>query len=88
MLQSIRILDSYAAPNIRNTKGATAEQYGNDPKTLLELLQRAARLWPSNGIMFKDQGWDQGPDSMTYADLLEEAKVRLPTGKTKINSAD
>lgn len=66
----------------------SAKHHGEDPKTLLELLQRAARLWPNNGIAFKDQGWDQKPDFMTYADLLREAEVEFLTSMRKYDSAN
>ncbi|KAH9878812.1 hypothetical protein IAQ61_002086 [Plenodomus lingam] len=46
----------------------------NNSRTLLGLLQRAAKSWPNNGIAFKDQGWDQESDFMTYAELLTQAK--------------
>jgi hypothetical protein len=49
--------------------------HNTDPETLSELLQNAARSWPTHGIMFKDQGWDQVSDFVTYADLLRQAEV-------------
>jgi len=61
----------------RNSKSAAIKENVEDPKTLLGLLQRAARLWPNHGIAFKDHGWDQKSDFMTYADLLREAEVVL-----------
>jgi len=81
MLQSIRILDS-----LNGQDEAPAKELGEDPTTLLGLLLRAARLWPSNGITFKDQGWDQEASFMSYAELLETAHVRCST--CKINNGD
>lgn len=78
MLQSIRIIDSCVTQDDPKTAPVKEE----DPKTLGGLLLRAARLWPSNGITFKDQGWDQEAKFMSYADLLETAKVRQSTWKT------
>jgi hypothetical protein len=54
-----------------------------EPKTLLELLQRAARCWPTHGIVFKDQGWDQVSDLVTYADLLRQAEVSSSPGRVR-----
>ncbi|KAK0658423.1 Microperfuranone synthase [Lasiodiplodia hormozganensis] len=65
-------LYSYLAPTFRDTKGGAARNLGEDPKTLLGLLERAARLWPNHGIAFKDQGWNQKSDFVTYAELLRE----------------
>ncbi len=72
MLQSIRILDSADA---RNVHEPLVE--GGDPRTLSGLLLRAARLWPGNGIHFKDQGWEQASTFTSYAELLKEVQVRL-----------
>ncbi|KAH4718502.1 hypothetical protein HBH78_027030 [Parastagonospora nodorum] len=55
---------------------------GEEPKTLLGLLQRAARAWPTHGIVFKDQGWDQVSDFVTYVDLLRQAE----TNATKLRA--
>jgi hypothetical protein len=81
VLHLIQQLYSYlhVTPTSRswNNKSAVVKKNGEDPKTLLELLQRAARLWPNHGIAFKDHGWDQKSDFMTYADLLREAEVIL-----------
>jgi hypothetical protein len=77
MLDWTRLLQSYITPTTRIGDNAAANRYGDDPKTLLQLLQRAARLWPNHGIAFKDRGWDQKSDFMTYADLLREAEVSL-----------
>ena len=88
VLQSIRILDSSAAPPFGNTKRTAANECGEDPKILLGLLQRAARLWPSNGITFMDEGRDQSYEFMTYSDLLEEAKVRILARKVKVDVAN
>lgn len=71
------LLYSYLSPLVRDQKIAAAKNLGEDPKTLLGLLQRAAKLWPNHGIQFKDQGWDQRSDFVTYAELLREATVRL-----------
>lgn len=68
-------LYSYLAPTFRDTKGGAARNLGEDPKTLLGLLERAARLWPNHGIAFKDQGWNQRSDFVTYAELLREVAV-------------
>jgi hypothetical protein len=70
-----QLLHSYVTPAAWTGKGAATKKHGEDPKTLLEMLQRAARLWPNHGIAFKDQGWDQKSDFLTYADLLREAEV-------------
>ncbi|KAH7377885.1 putative non-ribosomal peptide synthase-like protein [Pyrenochaeta sp. MPI-SDFR-AT-0127] len=67
-------LFSYVAPIFWSTKGAAEKKDEEDPETLLELLQRAARLWPNHGIAFKDQGWDLRSNFMTYADILGEAE--------------
>lgn len=48
------------------------------------LLQRAAQLWPKNGITFRDQGWDGKTDLVTYADLLAEVKVRFVGPSSKV----
>lgn len=88
MLQSIRVLEPCAKSDVRDTNDASAKECGEDPTTLLGLLLRAARLWPSNGITFKDQGWDHDSDFTTYADLLEEAEVSLLTSKNNIKSAN
>ncbi|KAH7087506.1 putative non-ribosomal peptide synthase-like protein [Paraphoma chrysanthemicola] len=55
-------------------EGVDLKKQDEDPKTLLGLLQRAARLWPNHGIAFKDQGWDQKSDFITYADLIREVE--------------
>jgi hypothetical protein len=70
-----QLLQYYIAPTTRPSKTTAAKKYGEDPKTLLQLLQRAARLWPNHGIAFKDHGWDQKSDFVTYADLLREVEV-------------
>ncbi|KAJ4993372.1 nonribosomal peptide synthetase [Stagonosporopsis vannaccii] len=83
MLQSIRILGSCVSRNGRGE--ALVKEADEDPRTLLGLLLRAARLWPSNGITFKDQGWDQEASSITYADLLDTAQsnaAKLRASKT------
>ncbi|KAF2087087.1 putative non-ribosomal peptide synthase-like protein [Saccharata proteae CBS 121410] len=54
------------------------------PKTLLALLKRAAKLYPKNGITFKDQGWDGKPEFLTYKDLLRE----VMTNAAKLRQAD
>jgi hypothetical protein len=46
-----------------------------NPQTLLGLLHRAVQTWPTHGISFKDQGWDQVSDFITYAELLRQAEV-------------
>ncbi|KAL1621265.1 putative NRPS-like protein biosynthetic cluster [Diplodia seriata] len=74
MLTSLLIqLYSYLAPVIWDTKHATTKKLSEEPKTLLGLLERAARLWPNHGIAFKDQGWNQRSDFVTYRELLREA---------------
>ncbi|KAL1650009.1 putative NRPS-like protein biosynthetic cluster [Diplodia intermedia] len=74
MLTSLLIqLYSYLAPVIWDTKHATAKKLSEEPKTLLGLLERAARLWPNHGIAFKDQGWNQRSNFVTYGELLREA---------------
>ncbi|OJD29307.1 peptide synthetase [Diplodia corticola] len=74
MLTSLLIqLYSYLAPALWDPKATAASSLGEDPKTLLGLLERAARLWPNHGIAFKDQGWSQRSDFVTYAELLREA---------------
>ena len=70
-------LDAHVKPNIESSQDVKTRKCSDEPRTLLGLLQRAAHLWPNNGIAFKDQGWDQKSDFMTYADLLTEAKVML-----------
>jgi predicted signal transduction protein with EAL and GGDEF domain len=87
-VQSIQRLDSGVATTIKDAQDARAREFGEDPKTLLGLLQRAARLFPSNGIAFKDQGWDQKSVFMSYADLLSEAMVTFPMSETRIKSAN
>ncbi|KAH6639111.1 putative non-ribosomal peptide synthase-like protein [Boeremia exigua] len=69
MLQSIRILDS-----TNGETNTTSPKECQDPKTLLGLLLRAARLWPNNGITFKDQGWDQDACFVSYAEILKEVQ--------------
>jgi hypothetical protein len=54
-----------------------ADHTTENPKTLLGLLQRAARIWPTHGITLKDQGWDQVSDFLTYADLLRQAEASV-----------
>jgi hypothetical protein len=76
-----QLLYSYITPTARTCKSAAAKNYGEDPKTLFEMLQRVARLWPNRGIAFKDQGWDHKSDFLTYADLLREAEVTLRDGE-------
>jgi hypothetical protein len=72
----------------RNNKSAVVKRNGEDPKTLLELLQRAARLWPNHGIAFKDHGWDQKSNFMTYADLLKEVEVMRQECTTIVHDTD
>ncbi|KAF2137182.1 uncharacterized protein K452DRAFT_258153 [Aplosporella prunicola CBS 121167] len=43
-----------------------------EPQTLIQLLQRAATRWPNNSISFKDKGWDQEAETLTYADIFRE----------------
>ena len=76
-LQLIQRLASNVVTTTWNNKCAPAENHDDDPKTLLGLLQRTARLWPDHGLAFKDKGWDQESSFMTYASLLKEAEVRL-----------
>lgn len=71
MLQSIRILDSADARNVHESSVKDCE----DPKSLPGLLLRAARLWPENGIYFKDQGWEQASTFTSYTDLLKEVQL-------------
>jgi len=65
------------------TQNEVAKQASEEPKTLLGLLQRAARAWPTHGIVFKDQGWDQVSDFVTYVDLLRQAEVSLRLNELK-----
>ncbi|KAL1628682.1 putative NRPS-like protein biosynthetic cluster [Neofusicoccum ribis] len=81
----VHLLYTYVAPTLWDTKSASVRKLGEDPKTLLGLLQRAARLWPNHGIAFKDQGWDQRSDFVTYAELLREVEV---ISEVSVNSAD
>lgn len=76
-LHSIQLMYSYLTSTPWKSKGLVDKIHEDDPKTLLGLLQRAARLWPNHGIAFKDLGWDQKSDFMTYKDLLREAQVTL-----------
>ncbi|KAH7398623.1 putative non-ribosomal peptide synthase-like protein [Phaeosphaeria sp. MPI-PUGE-AT-0046c] len=60
----------------RGTDVGESSADGEDhPKTLLSLLRRAAQSWPTHGIMFKDQGWDEVSDFVTYPDLLRQAEI-------------
>jgi hypothetical protein len=77
MLNLTQLLQYYITPAARLSKATSAQNQGEDPKTLLQLLQRAARLWPNHGIAFKDHGWDRKSDFVTYADLLREAEVAI-----------
>jgi hypothetical protein len=79
IFQLKQLIQSYVPTSFWNTKAKATKTHIEEPRTLLELLQRAARLWPNHGIAFKDQGWDQSSNFMTYADLLRESEVRLPT---------
>jgi hypothetical protein len=88
ILNWTQLIYSYVAPTTRNNKSAAVKKHGEDPKTLFELLQRAARLWPNHGIAFKDHGWDQKSDFLTYADLLREAEVRLQQHEIAVRIAD
>lgn len=72
----VQRLYSFVAPTALDEKHTPVEKYDEDPKTLLGLLQRGAQMWPNNGISFKDNGWDQKGDFMTYASLFMEAKVK------------
>lgn len=65
-------------------KNGEVMKYGGEPKSLLGLLQRAAQFWPDNGIVFKDEGWKHETPVMTYADLLQEAKVSRPACMTRL----
>jgi hypothetical protein len=65
--------------SLKTEDGATTTPNDN-PQTLLGLLHRAVRTWPTHGIMFKDQGWDQISDFITYADLLRQAEVKNAIG--------
>jgi hypothetical protein len=76
-LQLIQLLYTYLASTVWKSKSVIDNKHDEDPKTLLGLLQRAARLWPNHGIAFKDHGWDQKSDFMTYKDLLREAQVTI-----------
>ncbi|KAH9878816.1 hypothetical protein J1614_002250 [Plenodomus biglobosus] len=67
-------IDARVKPTVEGSGSIKFRQSSDEPKTLFELLQRAAILWPNNGIAFKDHGWDKEADFMTYADLLAEAK--------------
>lgn len=78
MLKSIRALKSSVRPDVPTPSEASAMENGEDPTTLHGLILRAARLWPQNGITFKDQGWDQESTLMSYAHLLKEAQVENP----------
>jgi hypothetical protein len=75
ILPIVQLLYSYVSSTALNEKSAVVEKYDKDPKTLLGLLQRAAHMWPNNGIAFKDNGWDQGENLITYKDLFMAAKV-------------
>jgi hypothetical protein len=75
----VQRLYSYVAPTALDEKHAPVDDYNEDPKTLLGLLQRAAHMWPNNGIAFKDNGWDKKGNFVTYPSLLMEAKVKCYT---------
>lgn len=76
-----QILPTGAVSVTSKTQDEVLTHRDNDPRTLLALLHRAARYWPSNGIMFKDQGWEYVSDFVTYADLLRQAEVFKATEK-------
>jgi hypothetical protein len=76
LLKPTHPFDSAIAPTLGKSQPTAAVQHAKTPKTLFELLQRAAQLWPRNGITFRDQGWDGESDLMMYADLLREVEVR------------
>lgn len=66
-----------------NVEDEPTKLHQKEPKTLLELLQCAARCWPTHGIVFKDQGWDKVSDLVTYADLLRQAEVSSAAERTR-----
>lgn len=43
--------------------------------SLYDVLQRARRLQPGNGITFLDNAHEKAPKRITYDELLREAKV-------------
>jgi hypothetical protein len=75
-------------PPISWKNGKTVVESNARPKTLLGLLQRAASLWPNHGVSFKENGWDQEANFMTYKEILREAEVVLPRPWTNVNSAN
>jgi hypothetical protein len=75
ILPIVQLLYSYISSTALDQKSAVVENYDEDPKTLLGLLQRAAHMWPNNGIAFQDNGWDQKENLITYKDLFMAAKV-------------
>jgi hypothetical protein len=77
ILPIVQLLYSYISSTALNEKSAVVEKYDKDPKTLLGLLQRAAHMWPNSGIAFKDNGWDQKENFVTYKDLFMAAKVEF-----------
>lgn len=59
-----------------DSKTEIAESRDGDPKSLMGLLQRAADMWPANGIALKDKGWNKESTFITYETLVKEAKVK------------
>ncbi|KAK8243082.1 putative non-ribosomal peptide synthase-like protein [Phyllosticta capitalensis] len=56
----------------------------DEPETVLQLLQRAAKKWPTHTVSFKTGGWDMAPEVFTYEQLLREAL----TNAAKLRQAD
>ncbi|KAK8159613.1 putative non-ribosomal peptide synthase-like protein [Phyllosticta citrichinensis] len=56
----------------------------DDPQTVLQLLQRAAKKWPTHTLSFKTGGWEKQPEVFTYEQLLREAL----TNAAKLRQAD
>jgi hypothetical protein len=75
ILPIVQLLYSYVSSTALDEKSAVVEKYDEYPKTLLGLLQRAAHMWPNNGIAFQDNGWGQKENLITYKDLFMAAKV-------------
>jgi hypothetical protein len=76
ILPIVQLLYSYVSSTAPIEKSAVVEKHDEDPKTLLGLLERAAHMWPNNGIAFKNNGWDQKENIITYKSLFMEAKVK------------
>ena len=74
-------IDSCTWPDATDLKVGAVMRQDEDSATLIGLLLRAARLWPRNGITFKDCDYGHNSNLTTYADFLAVIEVREIPGR-------